>query len=324
MSISSLITESIPLPDFYIAGFRKCGTTTLFDWLSQHPDICSPEPKEPNVLAFDDIKTNEFTFFEAPNRWKEADFDVNAGQELKRYSLVFKNCKSGQLKFDATPNYVLSGKAVRRIKELTPNAKFIFILRHPTKRAYSDYLFALRQRRAAFSFEKHMRYESLKPLTEGHYFEYLKPWFNTFSEKQILILTLEGLKSNPEQTIQELSDFLKISPWNPNFKVKNERKNFRFVRLQYLLNLLPKFWNAKYNTIQHWPIKAEERKESFVLKYTTKIIRRIGWINLNLKAASPEINMEFEQRLNHYFERENRGLSDLTGLNFKEIWNLDI
>lgn len=43
------------LTKFYLAGFRKFGTTTLCDWLGQHSEICTPSPEEPNVFVFDDL-----------------------------------------------------------------------------------------------------------------------------------------------------------------------------------------------------------------------------------------------------------------------------
>jgi|AntDeeMinimDraft_5_1070356.scaffolds.fasta_scaffold01025_3 hypothetical protein len=55
--------ENIKLPDFYLSGFSKCGTTTLGAWLSQSPDICRPKEKEPRIFSFDD-KENDKSIYE--------------------------------------------------------------------------------------------------------------------------------------------------------------------------------------------------------------------------------------------------------------------
>lgn len=318
------MTTNKLLPDFYVAGFRKCGTTTICDWLSQHPQICKPYPKEPNVFAFDDLDSNRFTFFEAKKRWWEADFEMCPKRELSRYEQVFKNYVDGQLKFDGTPNYITSIKALERIKNYTPNAKFIIMLRHPFKRAISDFKFTVRQRRASYSLEGHIKYEHTTVLDDSLYLKHIKNLFRYFSSENILILTLEETISNEQAVIHQISEFLEIKLWTPNKQVKNTGQSFHSYKLQYALNRLPKLWLSRYNTIEHYNEHLKESKDSFFKKSATIFINRLGNLNKTQKKKNPYLSKDFEEQLQEYFIRENRGLSSLINKDLKAIWKLEI
>lgn len=314
----------IKLPNLYIAGFRKCGTTTLCDWLGQHPDIAAPAPKEPNVFAFDDIDANNFTFHEARNRWWEADFDLNYENELKRYNKVFEKFTNESIRYDGTPTYINSLKALERIKTHTPNAKFIIMLRHPLKRAISDFKFSVRQRRASYPIKGHIKYENSTVLRDSFYLNYLKNLYRLFDKENILILTLEEMVSDPSKFKKEIATFLNIPPWNPIERKKNEGYSFYSYKFQYFLNRLPKLWCGKYNTINHYNDHLVEETENPVNKYLTKIVNQIGELNKTKRNINPHIPKEYKQQLNELFIRENRGLSMLTNKDFKEIWDINV
>lgn len=203
------------LPNLYIAGFRKCGTTTLCDWLGQHADIAAPTPKEPNVFAFDDINVNSFTFHGAKNRWWEADFDLNYVKELKRYNKVFEKFTNESIRYDGTPTYINSLKALERIKNYTPDAKFIIMLRHPFKRAISDFKFSVRQRRARYPINGHIKYENSTVLSDSFYLNYLKNLYELFDKENILVLTLEEMIYSPSKFKNEIITFLNICSRKP-------------------------------------------------------------------------------------------------------------
>ena len=312
------------LPDFYIAGFRKCGTTTLCDWLGQHPEICAPSPKEPNVFAFDDLNSNNFTFFEAKKRWWEADVDEFPERELKRYNRVFEKCIENQIKFDGTPNYINSTKALERIKYYTPEAKIIIMLRHPLHRAISDYNFTLQQRRASFSFEKHIKYEKTTVLDDSLYLHHLKNLFRIFDSQNVLVLTLEEMMKDSDKLIKEVASFLDLPDWVPEKNKKNTSIYFHSQNLQVFLNKLPKLWLGRYNTINHYNSHLIEEEEFFFNKYATKFINKLGELNKTKKKKQLKISSKFQNQLNEYFVRENRGLSKLIGKDLGKLWDLNI
>ena len=110
------------LPDFFVIGAAKAGTTSLYALLDQHPDIFMPEVKEPEFFARDDL------------------YDTGAG--LKAYESTYDAAGPGQLIGEASTLYSLSPlfpQAAARIHAHVPQAKLIYVLREPVKRAYSFY-----------------------------------------------------------------------------------------------------------------------------------------------------------------------------------------
>lgn len=108
------------LPDFYIIGAAKSGTTSLHAILDKHPGIFMPETKEPEFFARDDI------------------YEKGIGY----YADLFAEATDSQLIGEASPIYSMSPyfpNTASRIRKHTPDAKFIFIMREPVSRAFSVY-----------------------------------------------------------------------------------------------------------------------------------------------------------------------------------------
>lgn len=251
--------------------------------------------------------------------------NFNLKEELYRYNEIFSSCKEGQLCFDGTPNYVMSDKVRRRIKHFTPDAKFIFVLRNPTDRAISHYWHAVRHRRASYSFIKHLRYESLAPIKESFYMHYLPKWYEDFTSEKILVLTLDEIVVDPQSVLEKIASFLGLPIWIPVFGVENQGVSFFSTNAQLLLNFIPKIWNANYNTVEDWNKLNKDKETNFIKKYATKFIRGIGSFNIRMGSKKTQsISNSLRNRLNLLFEKENQGLSKLTGIDFEEIWKLKI
>ena len=100
-------------PDFFILGAPKCGTTALFSYLDDHPDIFMPAVKEPTYFAHDLWDTR--THITDPDR----------------YSALFAGRKAGQITGEASTFQLVSKVAVTEILQAKPEAKFIVCLRNP-------------------------------------------------------------------------------------------------------------------------------------------------------------------------------------------------
>src|SRR5690606_33886153 len=112
------------LPDFIIVGAQKAGTTSLFHYLSEHPQIISPYKKE--VHYFDGGLNPEIDTFKKGEKWYRSNFP--------------RKPKSKSIKtFEASPLYLFNPLAPQRIKDLLPNVKLIILLRDPVERAISQY-----------------------------------------------------------------------------------------------------------------------------------------------------------------------------------------
>ncbi|NLG43975.1 MAG: sulfotransferase [Phycisphaerae bacterium] len=116
-----------PLPSFFVIGARKCGTTTLDQYMRQHPQICLPRGKK------------ELNFF-----------GDQAHRGLAWYRAHFAHARADQLCGEVAPMYSIEQDppCARRIAELVPQARLVYIVRHPVERTYSDFCEQIKTARA--------------------------------------------------------------------------------------------------------------------------------------------------------------------------------
>ena len=205
------------LPDFFIIGAAKSGTTTLFDVITSHPDVC----------GVPDVKTKEPWYF------------GSSSLSLKWYRCLFPIKKNGKLACDASTSLLPSPLAPIQIKCTLPNAKFIAILRDPVDRALSHYEFDKRRGLdVPASFEDALKIERkcmpekdiqipgfFRYMAGGHYAEQLKRWLAVFDRDQFLILTTTELQKDRQKTVNEIFNFLGLSEYNvTNVKNSNTGK----------------------------------------------------------------------------------------------------
>jgi hypothetical protein len=130
--------------NFFCIGAQKAGTTTLYHLLSQHPDVYLPKEKEAHFFADDQEYAKGIDYY------------------LDRY---FSDPKNAKWKGTITPSYSLFEKVPRRIKEaLGTQLKFIFILRNPAERMWSQYQMNLSLKRENLSLEEAVKAEERRML----------------------------------------------------------------------------------------------------------------------------------------------------------------
>ncbi len=206
------------LPDFLVIGVMKGGTTSFFNYLARHPQICPPFRKE---IKF---------------------FDIHYVQGLGWYRAHFPmrfKMKSGMLTGEATPYYIFHPSAPNRISKVLPKARLITLLRNPVDRSYSHYNHMVRVGREPLSFEdaiereadriggeeakiradpRYSTYQHLhySYLARGRYIEQLKKWFAIFPRDQMLILASEELYASPAASYRKATEFLGLGDWLPD------------------------------------------------------------------------------------------------------------
>jgi hypothetical protein len=207
------------LPDFLVIGAQKGGTTSLYNYLIEHPGIIPAFTKE--VHFFD-------TYFHKGLPWYRANFPTYAEKYyLERFHK--QKCLTGE----ATPYYLFHPHAPGRVAKTLPEAKFIVLLRNPIDRAYSQYAHQARQGYETLSFEdalaeeekrtakerenllKDERYASFNDkhyayLARGKYIDQLQIWLELFPREQFLILRSEDFYSDPASTLRETFKFLDL------------------------------------------------------------------------------------------------------------------
>ena len=141
------ITKDRFKPSFYILGAAKCGTTSLHYYLSQHPDICMSEPKEPHFFEVEYEQGSDF--------YRDKYFSHYKGE-----------CATG----DARAANLYVPYVAERIKEISPDAKLIILIRNPIMRAYSHWNHFYTMGIEPLSFENAIA-EDFKRIESGINFE---------------------------------------------------------------------------------------------------------------------------------------------------------
>ncbi|MGH7515389.1 MAG: sulfotransferase domain-containing protein [Gemmatimonadales bacterium] len=202
------------LPSALIIGAQKGGTTSLFKYLVQHPDVLRPITKE---IHF---------------------FDLHHTRGLAWYRSNFPyahRLRGGGLTLDATPYYLAHPLVPERVAQLLPDIKLIAVLRNPIDRALSHYQHEVRGGRESLSFAEaiaqeperlaqeeerlrtqpdyysynHQRYSYAR---RGLYHEQLERWLRHFPRSQLLVLQSERMFRDPSVAMGGVHRFLGLRP----------------------------------------------------------------------------------------------------------------
>lgn len=192
--------------DFLIIGAPKCGTTSLYESLSRHPQIYMPEMKEPHYFS---------AITDGKPHW--------GVKNAEEYRALFQSAPGGTLRGEASTWYLYSRGSAAEIHRQAPDAKLIAMLRHPADRAYSSYNFRVQMGwEPAGSFQEALRRERSRIaeagewdfhyLRAGRYTQQLKRYFDRFPPSQIFVGLFEDLTTDPHSLLKQLCRFLEIDP----------------------------------------------------------------------------------------------------------------
>ena len=224
------------LPDHFILGATKCGTTSLAHYLSLHPACLPAYTKELMFLQ-------ELPHFVSNHerqrlvRWAWGSYQDDLISYRKFFPLrsqmlsVKRDLGVLARTGDHTPFYLYCPVATRRISEMAPSARLIVLLRDPVARTYSDYnMLRERNPRENRTFEQAVEDEwsgacrdfRLTYLHQSLYEPHVRRWLTTFSSNQLLILDSRDLFRDKEATLHRVFEFLDLSPHLPGeLPVKN-------------------------------------------------------------------------------------------------------
>ncbi|PSF37808.1 sulfotransferase [Aphanothece hegewaldii CCALA 016] len=234
------------LPNFLIIGATKSGTTSLYHYLKQHPQIYMSPIKEPRFFA-SPTENNSVNAPEIP--WLKNNLNEWI-QDLTSYQALFQNVKDEVAIGEASVMYLFSFFAPTRIKHHIPNVKLIAILRHPVERAYSNFLHAIRDGqetiqcfKLALDAEPERIQAGESPLFfyqyKGFYYRYLKKYFQLFDREQIQIHLYEDFQNHPQKTLSSIFQFLDVdSNFVPDTSTKYQVTGFpKNTSVQKLIRL---------------------------------------------------------------------------------------
>ncbi len=211
------------LPQFLIIGAQRCGTTSLFLYLSQHPAVAPPSQKE--IHYFD-------LYYDKGSDWYAQQFPA----------VISVASVTGE----ASPYYLFHPHVPLRVRTLLPDVKLIVLLRNPSDRAYSHFHHEVRLGAEKLSFEmaldyeeERLRDETAKMLADDGYYSFnhqhysyrsrgeyvtqLLAWRELFPRDQFLILKSEDLYGDPATVFQSTTEFIGVPEWQPQtFRKHNE------------------------------------------------------------------------------------------------------
>ena len=203
------------LPDFIIIGTARSGTTSLYYDICQHPCVLP--------AAYDELGYFDSNYHLGQN-WYRSLFPTLFSKWL------VKQKKQFAITGEDTPFYIWDPIVAKRILKNLPKIKLIVLLRNPVDRAYSNYHLGVRAGTENLSFEDAIKVETKRLeeineeskssiekyairrsyLAKGFYADQLKIWFEIFNSNQLLIISTEDLKSNPQKVINKIYNFLEI------------------------------------------------------------------------------------------------------------------
>lgn len=192
------------IPDFFLVGAAKSGTTSLFHYLIQHPSIYIPEVKEPHFFS-------DYSQPRAPR--------LNS---LDDYLKLFSGCPDRCIAGDASTSYLYSPRAARRIQELNPDALILMVLRNPIDRAYSFYWHNRREFAEPLSFEEALdaepsRIRESAPfryhyVTSGLYYEQVERYYDVFGPSAVSVYLFDDLEQNTDELCKNIFTSLGLHP----------------------------------------------------------------------------------------------------------------
>jgi sulfotransferase family protein len=206
------------LPDFFLLGAPKAGTTALHAALAQHPQLYLSPVKEPKFYLCDGQRP--------PRSRQRGPGDAHSAREWvwqrSKYEALFDAAPAGEMRGESTPFYLYDRAAHRRIHADVPNAKLLVVIRDPVDRAYSNWM--------------HLRSDGLEPIPDfeaawaaensrvsdgwapfwhyrrlGLYGEQLRDLTTLFAPEQVHVLRYRDLVESPVESLDAVCAFLGVS-----------------------------------------------------------------------------------------------------------------
>ena len=283
------------LPNFFIVGAPKAGTTSLYEYLKNIPGIYMPKIKEPNYFSISTVVEN--------------DPRLNPIREKSKYLKLFKNVKNEKIIGEASTSYLADPMAPKLIHQMIPNARIVISLRDPLERLFSHYLMNILDNQLKLSFHDELQkelkcsrgFEYESPgirLKASFYYEDVKRYLDFFGSKQVKIIIFEEFIKNPKGTINEILGFCGLN------YTQDELKDVHNPFVQ------PRGQVSKFILTNRTIVKLAKK---IIPKSNRKILRKKVFTK---KVAKPEMEKNDKEVLVNLFQNDVKKLKTLIGHDF--------
>jgi hypothetical protein len=276
-------------PNLFVVGAPRAGTSSLWSYLDQHPEIFMSRLKEPHF----------FSSF-------KPDFIPVVSDEAE-YLRLFAGAAEGRLLGEATPTYLADAEAPGAIARMSPEARIVIILREPVSRAYSSYWHKVRYGREERPFLEVVRArlrqrDAVRPrpnmVGSGLYVEPVRRYLGAFGER-VLILIFEEFAADVRGHVRRAFEFLELDP-APADRIRLEPRNVSALPRNALVRRLYRSGGLRAATARIVPSALHPRLERVLLRRvpTAGVDPEAGRLLEELYAAErPELEELLGQRL---------------------------
>lgn len=310
------------VPDFFIVGHPKCGTTALYEMLSRHPQVFMPARKEPRYFASDLPSPYQ------PRRSGEP------GESYEDYLSLFAHAAPEQLVGEGSTAYIWSKTAAGLIAQAQPGARIIAILREPASFLRSLHLQLLQHKseevqslRRAIELEPERREgRRLTKVNEGwpqvllytervRYVEQLRRYHDVFGPEQVMVLIYDDFRADNDGTVRAVQRFLGIEELGAVAVSEANASVQRRVRLDNMLHSA--FFAGG-------PAMRTARRAARLLAPERVRREAFGALRGRLVFASPDApDEQLMEELRRRFKPEVQALSEYLGRDLVALWGYD-
>jgi hypothetical protein len=297
----------------FIAGAPRCGTTSIFNYLSDHPDICGAEIKESCYFMDKNYFGKKYKQNKLPNFSKYG---------MQGFMKLFDHHSNEQFLLEGTTEHMYQNTFYQILRKLDEKPYVLIVLREPASRIHSLFRYAqgnLSRISGKIQFDQFLDMVNQKDnvlkdhnsllncIDHSIYVKYLKIIKNIVGPTKLIICLYEDMINNPKNTMIEVSERLKIDPKFYNtyeFKRTNESYILKTQALQKFYHRIP------------IPINLRYKKNKF-----RDVIKTI-YIKLLAKKEkdSDNLNPEIIHNLKSYFKKYNEELGENFNIDIN-TWN---
>ncbi|MEO1436114.1 MAG: sulfotransferase [Bacteroidota bacterium] len=294
-------------PNTILIGAQKAGTSSLYNWIGQHPNVHAPK------------EMKDFHFFNWPQLYNKG---------IEYLEGFYAEAKAEKIRLLGAVNYIYFAElSAQRIKEHCPDAQFIVILRNPVDRAFSAYNFFSKKGvelqssfEAALADEKKGVHTDLEAqgrhcyVDHGFYAQQLGTFFKYFESSRFKVLLYEDMVKDKTGTLQEIFSFLGV---DDTFVPEFVRVNITGTPRSKFLNKLyfgKSGWSANIKKLlpTKWiPIQWKIRINQAMLKYNTNPDKKLD----------TQLSAETRKQLLDVYQDDISELSKMMDRDLHQVWN---
>jgi len=304
-------------PNLFIVGQPRSGTSALYQFLKEHPEVFMSKIKEPEYFSKD---MESFHFEKSKIRRTD-----------ENYIKFFKDCKHEKIVGEASTNYLYSKVAAKEICQFNPSAKIIVMIREPVAflRSYHSYrLRPLYEQENIRDFVKALASETERKLGKNipknclnpsmlyyservKYSEQIRRYYNTFDKAQVKIIVYDDFKKDNAEVYKDVLRFVGIQEdFAPEFKIVNPSATVRFKTLKVI------------REAEHY-LKIRTIAKLVIPKKVFPLLKRLYDNTLLNFQAPPSLDPSVRTRLMGKYKKEVEEVSRLLNRDLVRLWGYE-